>query len=120
MFKLNMIVNFGKNIEGNVNKNFYTESDNINEIGYVFKVSDDIVYARGLLKVQMSEMVKFISKEGELMYGIVNYLDNEGVAGITILGDATGITAQTIVERAYTQPKIFGGYDVVGRIVNPI
>src|SRR6185436_3203065 len=57
---------------------------------------------------------------GELMYGIVNYLDNEGVAGITILGDATGITAQTIVERAYTQPKIFGGYDVVGRIVNPI
>jgi len=55
---------------------FYQE--NLDEIGYVFKVSDDIVYARGLLKVQMSEMVRF-EKEGESIYGIVNYLDNEGV-----------------------------------------
>ena len=51
--------------------------DNLYKIGCVFKISDDIVYARGLLKVQMSEMVKF-KKEGESMYGIVNYLDSEG------------------------------------------
>jgi hypothetical protein len=29
---------------------------------FVFKVSDDIVYAGGLLRVQMSEMVKFEMK----------------------------------------------------------
>jgi len=81
---------------------------------------EDLLYVRGLLKVQMSEMVKFVSKEGELMYGIVNYLDNEGVVGITVLGDATGISAQTIVERVYMQPKILGGYEVIGRILNPI
>ena len=51
------------------------------------KVSDDIVYARGLLNVQMSELVKF-QLENELIYGIVNYLDNEGVIGIIVLGDA--------------------------------
>jgi len=37
---------------------------------------------------------------------IVNYLDNEGVAGITVLGDATNITAQTVVVRTYKQPTI--------------
>jgi len=128
-----MLVNFSKNnIEGRVEKKFYTENnveidiqqeeinEEINNIGYVFKVSDDIVYARGLLKVQMSEMVKFNLKSGEVLYGIVNYLDNEGVAGITVLGDATGITAQTVAERIFLQPKIYGGYDVLGRVLNPL
>jgi len=96
---------------------FYQE--NLDEIGYVFKVSDDIVYARGLLKVQMSEMVRF-EKEGESIYGIVNYLDNEGVVGITVLGDASKITAQTVVNRTLKQPKIGAGYNVVSRVVNPI
>jgi len=121
LFNLHMTINFIKNnIENRNEVKNYVEVDNINEIGFVFKVSDDIVYARGLLKVQMSEMVKFTLKDGEVMYGIVNYLDNEGVVGITVLGDASGITAQTVVERNYTQPKLFGGYDVLGRIINPI
>src|SRR6185436_20661169 len=38
----------------------------------------------------------------------------------TVLGDATSITAQTLVERVYEQPKIRSGYDVLGRIINPI
>jgi F-type H+/Na+-transporting ATPase subunit alpha len=121
LFSLNMIINFSKNnIEGNNEKKAYVEVDNINEIGFVFKVSDEIAYARGLLKVQMSEMVKFNLKDGETVFGIVNYLDNEGVAGITVLGDSSGITAQTVVERIYIQPKIQGGYDVLGRILSPI
>lgn len=126
VFTLNLIVKFSKvNIEGRLEKKTYIniqddKAEDINNIGYVFKVSDDIAYARGLLKVQMSEMVKFLLKDGKLIYGIVNYLDNEGVAGITVLGDASNITAQTIVERVYIQPKIYGGYDVLGRILNPI
>ena len=58
--------------------------------------------------------------KNESLFGIVNYLDNEGVAGITVLGDATSITAQTVVVRTYKQPTIGTGYDVLGRIVNPI
>src|SRR5689334_6786322 len=116
-----MIVKFSKNNIEKIERKMYTEEmENINDIGYVFKVSDDIVYARGLLKVQMSEMVKITLKNGEIMYGIVNYLDNEGAAGITVLGDASGITANTIVERNFIQPKIKGGYDVLGRILSPI
>jgi len=86
----------------------------------VFKVSDDIAYARGLIKAQMSEMVSFSLEDGSLLFGIVNYLDNEGVAGITVLGDATNVTAQTVVKRTFNQPKINGGYGVLGRVVNPL
>jgi F-type H+-transporting ATPase subunit alpha len=92
----------------------------IDDMGYVFKVSDDIVYARGLLKAQMSELVNFENVNNNKLYGIVNYLDNEGVVGITVLGDASNITAQTIVNRTNTQPKIKGGYNVLGRVVNPL
>jgi F-type H+-transporting ATPase subunit alpha len=100
-------------------KKFCNDLNDINNMGFVFKVSDDIVYARGLLKVQMSEMVKF-ELENESLFGIVNYLDNEGVAGITVLGDATNITAQTVVVRTYKQPTIGTGYNVLSRVVNSI
>jgi len=59
--------------------------------------SDDIVYARFMLRVKKSELAVLISNEE--IYGIVNYLDKEGVAGITVLGDA--IAAQTKVTRLY-------------------
>jgi F-type H+-transporting ATPase subunit alpha len=101
-------------------KRFYNQKENMNNMGYVFKVSDDIVYARGLLKVQMSEMVEMEIEGEDKLYGIVNYLDNEGVVGITILGDATKIKAQTIVNRTFRQPRISVGYDVLGRVVNSI
>jgi F-type H+-transporting ATPase subunit alpha len=92
----------------------------MNDIGYVFKVSDDIAYARGLLQAQMSEMVLFNIEDGEDLYGIVNYLDNEGVAGITVLGDAVNIVANTVVKRTNLQPQIKAGYNVLGRVVNPL
>ena len=49
--------NMFKNIKKFYNDlNELNNLNDINNMGYVFKVSDDIVYARGLLKVQMSEM----------------------------------------------------------------
>jgi F-type H+-transporting ATPase subunit alpha len=101
-------------------KRFNGEEENLNDIGFVFKVSDDIAYARGLLKAQMTEMVTFKLEDEKNLFGIVNYLDNEGVAGITVLGDASVITAQTVVVRSYIQPKIAAGYNVLGRVLNPI
>jgi len=67
----------------------------------------------------MSEMVSFQVGSGNL-YGIVNYLDNEGVAGITVLGDATGITANALVVRTFKQATIKAGYNVLGRVVSPV
>jgi len=92
----------------------------IDNIGYVFKVSDDIVYARGLLKVRMSELVAFTLNDNSEIYGIVNYLDKEGVAGITVLGDAFSITAQTKVIRLYLQPSISCDYRMIGKVVDPL
>lgn len=104
----------------NEKKNFFSKEENLNDMGFVFKVSDDIVYARGLLKAQMTEMVTFKLETGKVLLGIVNYLDNEGVAGITVLGDASVITAQTVVVRSYVQPRISAGYGVLGRVISPI
>jgi len=127
--KINLYFLLNNNINNNINENIisnifdeknFAQEENLNNIGFVFKVSDDIVYARGLLKVQMTEMVIFKLENNINLYGIVNYLDNEGVAGITVLGDASIIKSQTVVSRLYTQPKILAGYKVLGRIVNPI
>ena len=124
-FKTIAVLTYYKNIillNDNMFKNikkFCNDLNDINNMGFVFKVSDDIVYARGLLRVQMSEMVRF-ELENESLFGIVNYLDNEGVAGITVLGDATNITAQTVVVRTYKQPTIGTGYNALSRVVNSI
>lgn len=132
-FNLVNIVKFFKNFPIVISKNnklisqkkFYSvlESDSSNQEdldnqGVVFKVSDDIVYAKGLLNVRMSEMVNF--KVETQLFGIVNYLDNEGVAGITVLGDASSITANTLVVRTFKQATIKAGYSVLGRVVNPV
>jgi len=109
-------------------KKFYNNYENENEMlynedldnqGVVFKVSDDIAYVKGLLNVKMSEMVLFKISNNDL-YGIVNYLDNEGVAGITVLGDSSIITANTLVIRTNKQATVKGGYNVLGRVINPI
>lgn len=132
-FNLVNIVKFFKNFPIVISKNnklisqkkFYSvlDSDSSNQEdldnqGVVFKVSDDIVYAKGLLNVRMSEMVNF--KVETQLFGIVNYLDNEGVAGITVLGDASSITANTLVVRTFKQATIKAGYSVLGRVVNPV
>src|SRR5687768_7863708 len=114
-------INYGALIDNyNEKKNFFSIEENLDDMGFVFKVSDDIAYARGLLKAQMTEMVTFNLEDGKVLLGIVNYLDNEGVAGITVLGDASVITAQTVVVRSYVQPRISAGYGVLGRVVSPI
>jgi len=120
-FFKNFSNNYGsKNTKYNEKKNLFSKEENLNDMGFVFKVSDDIAYARGLLKAQMTEMVSFKLENGKVLLGIVNYLDNEGVAGITVLGDASVITAQTVVVRSYVQPRISAGYGVLGRVISPI
>jgi len=108
-------------------KKFYSDvqeetMEDLSDVGYVFKVNDDIIYVNGLLDVKMSEMVQFDVKtsENEFLFGIVNYLDAEGVVGITSLGDASIVTANTKVFRTKEQAKIKAGFGVLGRVMNPI
>jgi len=54
------------------------------------------------------------------LHGLVNYLDNEGVVGITVLGDASSIKAQSIVKRGYSLPYINTGNTVLGRVLDPL
>ena len=103
------------------NKSKSKSAIDMNSVGYVFKVSDDIVYARGLLKARMSEIVVFeLYGISEKLYGLVNYLDNEGVVGITVLGDASVIKAQTIVKRGFVMPSVNTGKAVLGRVLDPL
>jgi len=134
-FKLLNIVNSFKNLPlisatnaMFTQKKSYTEdsvledvviTEDLDNTGVVFKVSDDIAYAKGLLNVKMSEMVYFQTSSADL-FGIVNYLDNEGVAGITVLGDCSTITANTLVIRTNKQATVKAGYNVLGRVINPI
>jgi F0F1-type ATP synthase alpha subunit len=87
--------------------------EDINNKDYVFKVSDEIVYARGLIKVQMSEMVKFLM-ECMVIYVIVNNIGNGGIVSSKIFSEATGLKRRTKEECVYIriQPKVRGGCDV--------
>jgi len=54
----------------------------------------------------MSGLVAFTLSDNSEIYGIVNYLDKEGVASITVLSGAFSIVAQAKVTREYLQPSI--------------
>jgi len=95
-------------------------SKKIDNNGIIYKVSDDIAYARGMLKVRMSELVEFYLDNNDKIYGIVNYLDKDGIVGITVLGDAANITAQTKVSRLYLQPSIGCDYSIIGNVIDPL
>jgi F-type H+-transporting ATPase subunit alpha len=101
-----------------LNYNLNNKIENVNDFGFVFQVSDDIVYVKGLLNVRMSEMIFFQTNKN--LFGIVNYLDNEGIAGITVLGDSSQIKANDLVSRTFTQATINVGYEILGRVINPI
>jgi F0F1-type ATP synthase alpha subunit len=87
--------------------------EDINNKDYVFKVSDEIVYERGLIKVQMSEMVKFLM-ECRGIYVIYNHISNADIVSSKIFSEATGLKLRTKEERVYIQiqPKVRGGCDV--------
>ena len=98
-------------------KKFYKSVDDIDKKGFVFKVSDDIVYARGLLRVQMSEMVKF-EKENETIYGIVNYLVNVVAKKILALVDTTNISINRIIASMNKQLIMQTNSKIFKRVLN--
>ena len=89
----------------------------IDDIGVIYEVKDEIAYAKGLMKGGMSEQVEFIGTHEK---GIINYLDNKGAVGIIILGETKNIKAGMIVKRVKKLPVIKAGDEVLGKILNPM
>jgi len=89
----------------------------MNDWGIVCEVRDDVVYAKGLMKGGMSEMVEF---EGLGLKGIINYLDKNKKAGITVLGSANEVKVGSRVKRLGKLPTVNAGYGMLGRVVNSI
>jgi len=100
-----------------IQKELYSSID---DIGHVIKVSDDIVYATGMLKVQMSEVVVFTINPDKVLLGIVNFLDAEGLVGIIVMGDSSYIKAKMRVRRSSGQAWIYCDAHILSKVIDPL
>lgn len=85
--------------------------------GVVSEVRDGVVYADGLHKAKMAEVVLF---EEIGLKGIVNYLDKKNVVGILVLGNSDEIYVGDKVICLNVLPTIKVGYGILGKVVNPL
>jgi len=80
------------------------------------ELQEKIVYAKGLMKGGMSEMVEF---EGLGLKGIINYLDKNKKAGITVLGSINEVKVGSRVKRLGKLPLVLlNKYGMLIREVN--
>lgn len=93
--------------------------DKFDSLGVVISVVDDVVYIMGLNSSGMLEEVNFLNKNIKLK-GVINYLDKQGVVGVTILGNSALIEVGDFVERLDKQPTVKSGKNILGRVVNCI
>jgi F-type H+-transporting ATPase subunit alpha len=99
---------------------FNENTKEINGKGYwgiVYSIGDEVAYVKGLEKGRMSELVEF---DGIGIKGIINYLDNKEMAGITVLGEANEIVVGMSVKCLQSLPTIKAGYGLLGRVVNSL
>ena len=84
-------------------------------IGTVTRVVDGIVFARGLSKVEMGELVVFENN----VKGLVLNLESDQI-GIIVLGDYTGIKEGDKVENSGQALEINVNDSMLGRVVDPL
>ena len=80
------------NLSNNASKEYKVYED----LGAVVSVLDDVVYIVGLFNGSMSEQIEFVGKE---LKGVINYLDNLGMVGVTVLGNSINIMVGDSVKR---------------------
>ena len=85
------------------------------KIGTVIEVSDGIVKATGLSEVRSSEMVEFDNG----IQGVALNLE-EGIVGIMVMGEYTGITEGMKVKSLGKILEVPVGEAMVGRVVDPL
>lgn len=90
----------------------------LNKVGVAMSVRDDVVYAKGMRAAKMNELVYFITGSDEVLYGVINSLDDTGNIGITVLGDISEIFVGMFVVTMDKQPVLRAGLGILGRVVD--
>jgi F-type H+-transporting ATPase subunit alpha len=80
-------------------------------------VKDDVISVEGVIKGGMSEIVEF---EEINLKGIINYLDKNKKAGISVLGNANKVKVGSRVKVLGKLPTVKVGYGLLGRVVNAL
>ncbi len=94
----------------------YEPKGELEEIGRVLKVGDGIVWIDGLYKAMVSEILLVEGKNILLM--VLNL--EEGVIGAAALNDFEKIKEGDIVKRTGQIIQIPVGYNLVGRVIDPL
>ncbi len=83
-------------LDNNLSNNASKEYKVYEDLGTVVSVLDDVVYIVGLFNGSMLEQIEFVGKE---LKGVINYLDNLGMVGVTVLGNSINIKVGDPVKR---------------------
>ena len=87
----------------------------VQEVGTVLQVGDNIARIYGLEKAMAGELLEFPGG----VYGIVLNLEEDNV-GAVLLGEDTGIKEGDLVKRTGRIAEVPVGEALIGRVVNPI
>lgn len=89
------------------------------EVGSVIQVGDGIARIDGLKDAMEGELLEFISKDGSIVYGLVQNLEEEEV-GAVLLGEVSAITENDQVRTTGHIVEVPAGTEMLGRVVNAL
>lgn len=112
MDKNYIIQTLKKQLEG------YQPEVEVANVGKVIKVGDGIATVSGLSNVMASEMIEFVTSEGNIFGMALNLEENQ--VGAIILGDFEKIKEGDLVKSTGKVLSISVNRSLVGRVVNPL
>ena len=89
------------------------------EIGTVIQIGDGIARVDGLRAAMAGELLEFVGKNGQTVYGMAQNLEEDEV-GAVLLGDVTAIKENDQVKTTGQIVDIPVGKEMLGRVVNPL
>ena len=89
------------------------------EVGTVIQVGDGIARVDGLKDAMAGELLEFVSKSGQVVYGMAQNLEEDEV-GAVLLGDVTAIKENDQVRTTGRLVEVPSGRAMLGRVVNPL
>ena len=89
------------------------------EVGTVIQIGDGIARVDGLRAAMAGELLEFVGKDGQTVYGMAQNLEEDEV-GAVLLGDVTAIKENDQVKTTGRIVEIPSGKEMLGRVVNPL
>ncbi len=99
-------------------ESFATEVD-VREVGTVMSVGDGIARVDGLKGAMAGELLEFIGRDGDVVYGMALNLD-ENEVGAVLMGDTTLVGENNMVRTTGRVVEVPSGKGLLGRIVDPL